>query len=655
MNKTISNDFQKSDFDFLSSLIKKLLGQNIKWTSDIFKLFAANSNMSAFSKESSLLECQIEFLHECCVSRDMKIILIDLDDDLNCTIIGQLEPLSRTLIEDPFNNAPPMILLRRLAKLSAGPGTWLWRVPEYYHVPLYKIIQLKGRKDIQLLYLFNKIQYIRMKTLVSNGMVPISDDGREIWKFDKNDFQSDKIKESLDLHFAPTTAATTPTAAPTATSTVTTSTATTLVSTPLKTASSSPKVARETEQTVNSLTETPSKNEVDENDDDDDDEVIFRRPGWKRKRPKCELESFKPRKKSKLTEENYERKRTEFDVKLSQATDKTYKCKVFKCGKKFTSWAQFNQHQDDHSTACKHCCRTFKTSWGCDHHSKTCAERHKPKPRLSECTTPAAIPAAASPDINSTTGSPITKTSNSMETITEAVPNVVSVNDNGGIEDDDDEIKVRRAGGKRKRSKLEQENSLKIKKKNKFDWILSQANDETYICDMPQCGKKFTSWAHFDKHQNDHRTQCKDCYKIFSNRKGLETHLVYCTERHKPKPKVYECQICCKEFITELQLKSHVECKHQKEEFIDLAENLRSKIAKKKRRKEKKELIKQRRKHHESVLDKSSNVIESSTATMSAEQPTDVIEISDDEDGEIVCKPDCDCVLCKGLEKYFCK
>ena len=82
---------------------------------------------------------------------------------------------------------------------------------------------------------------------------------------------------------------------------------------------------------------------------------------------------------------------------------------------------------------------------------------------------------------------------------------------------------------------------------------------------------------------------------------------------------------------------------------------MRSKIAKKKRRKEKKDLIKQRRKHHESVLDKSSNVIESSTATMSAEQPTDVIEISDDEDGEIVCKPDCDCVLCKGLEKYFCK
>ena len=705
------NDFLKNDFDFLLRLMKKLWSQNIKWSSDISKLFPNDSIQRTFSEDSGLIDSQVKFLHECCVDRNLKIILIDLDDGLNCTIIGQLEPLSRTLIEDPFNHTPPMILLRRSSKkVFAGPGACSSKIPEYYHVPLYKIIQLKGRKDIQLLYLFNKIQYIRMKTLVSNGMAPVSNDGLKdtstipfldencselIWKFDRNDFQSDQIKESLDLHFnvstttptATTPTATTPmattstatsstktspTAAPMAapatttaslatTSTTTTPTATTATASPAKIASLSPKDITETEKIVTSIVEKSSKTDSDNNEDDDDDAVIFRRPGWKRKRPKFEIESCKPRKKIKLTEENYERKRTKFEVELSKASDKTYKCKVFKCGKIFTSWAQFNKHEDTHSTICKYCYKVFKTVWGCADHSKKCAEHHKPRPRLSECmTTPTtattsplttASETATIPVINLTTDSPM-KESKSVETNKENVPKVVERQSEHDDSEDDDVVIIRRPGGKRKQFKSEQDSALKTKKKNKFDWML-QANDETYKCDMPQCGKEFSSWAHFDKHQNDHRTQCKDCYKIFSNKKGLDTHLMDCSERHKPKPKVYNCQICSKEFITELQLKFHVESAHQKKEFVDLAENLKSKIAESKRRREKKRKNKLRKRRHEMVLNKSS--IESEAVGTSAEPPADVIEISDDEDGEVVCKPGCDCVVCKGLGKYFCK
>ena len=684
------NNFISNDLDFLSRLIKKLLSQNIKWSRDIFKLFPSGSNARTFSKDwkdwAGLMDSQVQFLHECCVSRNLKIILIDLDDDLNCTIIGALEPLSRTLIEDPFHHSPPMILLRRLTKYSAGPGTWLWKIPEYYHVPLYKIIQLKGRKDIQLLYLFNKIQYIRMKTLVANGMAPIWDDNYMTWTFDRNDSQSHKIKEKLDWHFnarTTTSTATTPAAAtpmsvpPTTTAslatastkfspTATTPTATTATATPSKTASSSPNAITETEQTVTSLVETSSKNDSDKNEDDDDDEVIFRKPGWKRKRPKFELDSFKSRKRIKLTEENYERKRTNIEVKLAQATGKTYTCKVLLCGEIFTSWSKFDKHIDTHDTICKFCYKVLKSSRGCVEHSKQCAHRRKSKPKLNEFLTKTTTPATTStktvstttsPVINSTKGSPIASGTNSIETIIEVEPKVTersSENDGGRIEDEsDDEIIIRRSGGKRKQPKFEQETSLKTKKKNKFDWILSQGNDETYKCDMPQCGKKFSSWAHFDKHQNDHRTQCKDCYKIFSNKKGLDTHLMDCSERHKPKPKVYNCQICSKEFITELQLKFHVESAHQKKEFVDLAENLKSKIAESKRRREKKRKNKLQKRRHEMVLNKSS--IESEAVGTSAEPPADVIEISDDEDGEVVCKPGCDCVVCKGLGKYFCK
>ena len=688
------NNFISNDLDFLSRLITKLLSQNIKWSRDIFKLFPSGSNERTFSKDwkdwAGLMDSQVNFLHECCVNRNLKIILIDLDDDLNCTIIGELEPLSRTLIEDPFKHTPPMILLRRLTKYSAGPGTWLWRVPEYYHVPLYKIIQLKGRKDRQLLYLFNKIQYIRMKTLISNGMAPIWDDNYMTWLFDRNDSQSHKIKEKLDLHFnarttastattstttfptaatpmasppmaaPPTTTASLKTTSTTTSPTETTPTSTTGTATSSKIASASPKADTETDQTVTSPVETLSKNDSDKNEDDDNDEVIFRRPGWKRKRPKFELESFKPRKKIKLTEENYERKRTNIEVKLAQALGKTYTCKVLSCGEIFTSWSKFDKHAGTHDTVCKYCYKVLKTRYGCVDHSKTCAERQKSKSRLPECTKTTSsaptTPATTSPTttstsaINSTTGCAIMEMSNSIETIMENVPNITerpSENDDG---EDDDVVIIRRPSGKQKQSKVEQDSSLKIKKKNKFDWILSQANDETYKCDMPQCGKTFTSWAHFDKHQNDHRTQCKDCYKIFSNKKGLNTHLMDCSERHKPKPKVYDCQICSKEFITELQLKFHVESAHQKKEFVDLAENLKSKIAESKRRKEKKRKNKLRKKRHEMVLNQSPQ-----TAGMSAEPTADVIEISDDEDGEVICKPGCDCVVCKGLGKYFCK
>ena len=543
-----------------------------------------------------------------------------------------------------------------------------------------------------------------MKTLVSSGMAPISDDGCKIWRFDKNDSQSDKIKKSLDLHFTattttPTATTTTPSAiTPTTTasattastttsstapaSTTTTSTTTTsttaastttpptettqTASTPTtssKTASPPRKAITENDQTATSFVETTSKNDGDKNEDSDDDEVIFRRPGWKRKRPKFELESLSTTKKIKMTEGNYEIKRTNFEVKPSQSTDKTYTCKVFKCGKIFTCRAQFNQHLDNHS--CKYCYKFFKTPSGCADHSKTCAERHKPGPRLPERHKPGTrLPecmtttvqattstTTASPGSNATTDSPKQK-SNSVETIKENILNVAERPSEHVDGDDDDVVIIRRPGGKRKQPKFEQEMALKTKKKNKFDWILS--NDETYECKMPQCGKIFTSWTHFDKHQNDHRTQCKDCYKIFSNRKGLETHLYDCSERHKPKPRVYECQICYKEFITETKLKDHVDGAHQKKEFVDLAENLQSKIAECKRRKERKRKNKLRRKRRGTALNKSPPK-ESVAIENSPEPLAEVIEISDDEDGEVVCKPGCDCVVCKGIGKYFCK
>ena len=102
----------KYDIDFLSNLVKILLVEKIKWSPNIFKLFAYDLKSQKCLKSSSAMDSEITFLHACCTTRDLKVILIDLDDNFNCTIIGQLEPFTATL----FHQAPPMILLRRVIK-----------------------------------------------------------------------------------------------------------------------------------------------------------------------------------------------------------------------------------------------------------------------------------------------------------------------------------------------------------------------------------------------------------------------------------------------------------------------------------------------------------------------------------------------------------
>ena len=201
-SQRIMDTLIKEDSEFLSNLVKIFTQDKIKWTSNIFNIFAYGLNSQNSFRTSSLMKsnefksnCQINFLHECCTSRNLKIILIDLEDNLNCTIIGQLEPLT----ENCFQQAPLMILLRRMTKYSAGPGTWSWKIHEYHQVPSRKLIQLNNEK--RFLYFFNKLQYVRMITLVSYGMLDFSDVDCENWRFDECNFKSDKIKETYHNHF----------------------------------------------------------------------------------------------------------------------------------------------------------------------------------------------------------------------------------------------------------------------------------------------------------------------------------------------------------------------------------------------------------------------------------------------------------------------
>ena len=218
--------------------------------------------------------------------------------------------------------------------------------------------------------------------------------------------------------------------------------------------------------------------------------------------------------------------------------------------------------------------------------------------------------------------------------------------------DDKDDIVFRRPGRKRKQPRFELENSLQKTKKAKMKVLLAKATDVTYECHMPQCRKKFTSWVQFEKHQNDHDTQCKYCYKIFNNRKGLETHMIYFGEDHKPNSEVFECKICYREFVNEAIYKSHVESAHKKKDWIKLTKDLKSKLKKIRKKKRAMELIKT---EPDSV--QLSDVVQLSPnkSPEPLEQTAEVIEISDDEDGEIVCKSDCNCVICKGAKVRFCK
>ena len=183
----------KEDFVFLSKLVKNVTEDKTKWISNLFKFFGYDERSLDKLKNSSLVTWQINFLHECCANRNFKIIVIDLEDNLNCTIIGQPEPLT----ENSFQNAPPTILLRRMTEYSADPGP-LWNVPQYYHVSPRKLIQLDIEK--RFLYFFNKIQYVRMQTLVSNGMLDFSDLECGYWRFAEYNSESDIIKESFDKH-----------------------------------------------------------------------------------------------------------------------------------------------------------------------------------------------------------------------------------------------------------------------------------------------------------------------------------------------------------------------------------------------------------------------------------------------------------------------
>ena len=315
------------------------------------------------------MDCEITFLHECCTIRDLKVILIDLDEDLNCTIIGQLEPFTAT----SFHQAPPMILLRRVTKYSAGPGTWTWRVPEFYHIPTRKLLELKCQQ--QLLYFFNKIQYVRMKTLILNGMIEICDVGCENWNFDECDLKSNKIKEILDMHFAESEMPLTNKASSTSATDLTAPR--TLIPSRKPNKNDIQTKAKESEIHEESVAR-PAENVTDGDVDVDSDEVISRKPGWKRKRTKFDIRSSLPSK-----------KRTKFDILFSPKPNKIYKCKTFTgkgiCGQKFSSWVQFDKHQNDHTTQCTDCYKICKTIKGLECHRKTCAERHKPKSRVYQC------------------------------------------------------------------------------------------------------------------------------------------------------------------------------------------------------------------------------------------------------------------------------
>ena len=337
--------------NFLSNFIKTLTSEELKWTSNLFKLFSNSSGPQSPSKNQSVMDCQIKFLHECCVNQpDLKIIIIDLDDNLNCTILGQLVPLMDERFQDDF----PMILLRRV-KQSAGSGALQWRLPEFYQVPASKLIELKIQK--QFLYFFNKLQYVRMKTLISNG---VSVKASQKWKFDEAGSNNVRIKKFFDLRFADT-------------ANVSTSTK--------KNRKKKKKLAMKA-LTQNTDNETMSQSAVagqsnkqaGDSDDDDDDEVIFRRPGWKRKRTKFDIESSLPKK-----------KKTKFDLVFSPSPHKIYTCQFLICKQKFSSWVEFNKHQNDHE--CADCDRVFETSQGLDCHRKHCAKYfiHKPTSKVYEC------------------------------------------------------------------------------------------------------------------------------------------------------------------------------------------------------------------------------------------------------------------------------
>ena len=337
--------------NFLSNFIKILTSEELKWTSNLFKLFSNSSGPQSPSKNQSVMDCQIKFLHECCVNQpDLKIIIIDLDDKLNCTILGQIVPLMDEHSQDDF----PMILLRRV-KQSAGAGSLQWRLPEFYQIPASKLIELKIQK--QFLYFFNKLQYVRMKTLISNG---VSVKKSRYWKFDEDGSNNGRIKKFFDLRFAD--------AANVSTSTKK------IRKKKKKLAMKAPTQNTDNETMSQSGVAGPSKNRTGDSDDDDDDEVRFRRPGWKRKRTKFERESSLSKK-----------KKTKFDHLFSPSSDQIYKCQYFMCRQEFSSWVECDKHQNGHK--CTDCGRTFQTTQVLECHRKHCAIflMNKPTSKVYEC------------------------------------------------------------------------------------------------------------------------------------------------------------------------------------------------------------------------------------------------------------------------------
>ena len=478
---------------FLPKFIQTLISEELKWNSNLFKLFPNNSDPQHRLKNTmgrSLVDCQIKFLHEFCFNQpDSKIIIIDLDDNFNCTILGQLDPLTDESSQKVF----PMILLRRMTQ-TAEPESLLLQIPEFYHVPTSKLIEMKIQN--KFLYFFNKLQYVRMKALISNG---ISEDIFQNWRFDESGSESDKIKEILDMHFAEAAEV------------------------------STPKIS--TKKVTNQIDQIDAKQEP-------------------------------------------------------------------------------------------------------------FAEARTPKTPTSSSTPSTTTSTGASRSLTSAASS-LFKEKAKSKMITESVIETPCNNITDKVDDDDeDEIVFRRPGRKRKQPKFEVESSLQRKKKVKMQVLLANV---TYECHMPQCRKKFNSWVQFEKHQNDHDTQCKYCYKIFNNRKGLETHMIYFAEDHKPKSKIFECKICYREFVNEAVYKCHVESVHPKKEWMNLAKDLESKL-------------KEKRKKKFAIKSESDETQQSPNKSPEPVEPTaEVIEISDDEDGEVVCKSNCGCVICKGSEVRFCK
>lgn len=84
------------------------------------------------------------------------------------------------------------------------------------------------------------------------------------------------------------------------------------------------------------------------------------------------------------------------------------------------------------------------------------------------------------------------------------------------------------------------------------DFVLGE---KPYLCQV--CGKAFKTTSNLNQHTVRHQTEklfaCSECPKKFIARNDLVSHY----EKHKPKPKIFVCDVCGHGFAKEYRLKKH--------------------------------------------------------------------------------------------------